>query len=636
MAANSHEVAIDKKWTVDELVSKIIIEQDTTHKKQLNIHFASCNKEQLGMHFASGGYSSTEIISVCFIEKWYAIRLSRLKVVGEVILKLSNLNKFDRIINVNKFAEHHVGYSHEIPNGPYLDWMRPLLSDDFTSLVSFDGFAQSDYDLGIKYIEDYDVICDMISRDKLISIKLGFNTGYAGTKNGNNIWNKETNNLMCDKSRLINAIKSTNTLKEISLDSHCLVNHKILETMLKEALQINFSVTTLISVSNMGTVIDMCKEWPQRILSAYESEWEEIIDKKVHNQYASWWPKIQKRNEESQKFNAIISGDQKDDGIWSNNQCPKHIASKLLPYHFPSIPSLAFNKKGDLCFCIKCHNQRKDKTVYKRGKPPMKYALPIEWVRFGLKTDDVKCTMANVWDEWHVAFHGTTKEVIPEIFKSGRILLKPGDITMDRKELGIRVGHIKKTFKRYNKYSKSDEIFDPNQIYMSPSIKYSAHGAYAKWVYCQHPDDKDRTIKVQFAFQLRVQPGSYKIGQETVGAAKSGLKLDVNFSNNELEWYTKHNLGIVLHGLLLHIKEVNVPTKRRKKYDISKDEDDEKGGPYSEKKGKSKAKFTAKFKYENKLYILLKMGLKIKEDRAKELLLRHDGDLNEILADIFK
>eukprot|EP01084_Bolivina_argentea_P150930 263506_1 len=514
--------------------------------------------------------------------------------------------KYDRIISVEIHSDEKSGM---------LNWMIPLVGDEFTSLLSLEFWTYNTYRSNIRDISSYNILCDMISRDKVIVLNLSLD--------GSGIYSVNNNKFLMDKSKLINAIKSTNTLKEIRIISernrperfpNLSEYHSELEKLLKEGLSMNYSVTELINDEN-------CDEFDLKKLSAG---------------YNEWWPSIKKRNEESQAFNKIISGDQKDDGVWNNNKCPKTIATKLLSYHFSSIPSLAFNKKGDRCFCVKCHNYRKDKIIYKRGKPAKRYALPIQWVRFGLKTDDTKCMMANVWEEWHVAFHGTTKEIVPEIFKSGLILLKPGDITMDCKELSIRGGHIKKVFKRYNKYSKQEETFDPNQIYMSPSIKYAGHGAYSKWIYCQHPDDKDRTIKVQFAFQLRVQPGSYKIGQETVGAAKSGLKLDVNFSNNELEWYTKHNLGIVLHGLLLHIKEVNVPTKRRKKYDISKDEDDEKGGPYSEKKGKSKAKFTAKFKYENKLYILLKMGLKIKEDRAKELLLRHDGDLNEILADIFK
>ena len=71
----------------------------------------------------------------------------------------------------------------------------------------------------------------------------------------------------------------------------------------------------------------------------------------------------------------------------------------------------------------------------------------------------------------HVAFHGTTKDVIPSIFKAGLHLLKPGDHTITGVQLGTRGGHITKPFKRYNKYSKEEETFDPNQIFVSPSIK---------------------------------------------------------------------------------------------------------------------------------------------------------------------
>ena len=51
-------------------------------------------------------------------------------------------------------------------------------------------------------------------------------------------------------------------------------------------------------------------------------------------------------------------------------------------------------------------------------------------------------------------------------------------------------------------------------------------------------------------FQLRIRPNSYGIGQETVGASDYGETVDEHFSNNELEFYSKENVGIVIHGLL--------------------------------------------------------------------------------------
>ena len=136
------------------------------------------------------------------------------------------------------------------------------------------------------------------------------------------------------------------------------------------------------------------------------------------------------------------------------------------------IPDDFFDPKGDTCFCTSCHSLRGDKVIYNRGKPSKQYALPVEWVRFGLKTDSGKCKMNKVFDEWHVAFHGTTKQDVNEIFKSGLVLLKPGDHTMNGDQLKMKSGHFKKSFDRYNKYSKKNEKFDPNQIFVSPSIRY--------------------------------------------------------------------------------------------------------------------------------------------------------------------
>ena len=155
---------------------------------------------------------------------------------------------------------------------------------------------------------------------------------------------------------------------------------------------------------------------------------------------------------------------QKKDG-----NCPKEIAKLILKEQF-DLPHESFDTNGDKCFCILCHSSRGDSMIYSRGKPSQKYALPVEWVRFGLKTDAGKCKMNKVFEEWHVAFHGTSKQDVYEIFKSGLILLKPGDYTNGH-QLGMKKGHIKKSFDRYNRYSNKNEKFDPNQIFVSPSIR---------------------------------------------------------------------------------------------------------------------------------------------------------------------
>lgn len=58
-------------------------------------------------------------------------------------------------------------------------------------------------------------------------------------------------------------------------------------------------------------------------------------------------------------------------------------------------------------------------------------------------------------------------------------------------------------------------------------------------------------LSVQAVFQLRQRPGSYGIGQETVGAGAG--RLDPLIGNEQLEYYTREGAGIFLHGLLLRV-----------------------------------------------------------------------------------
>ena len=91
----------------------------------------------------------------------------------------------------------------------------------------------------------------------------------------------------------------------------------------------------------------------------------------------------------------------------------------------------------------------------------------------GIDVDvNAKILMNNVWDEWHVAFHGTSKQDVYEIFQSGLVLLKAGDYTMSGDKLKMRTGHFQASFNRWNEYYQQYEDFDPNQIFVSPSIRY--------------------------------------------------------------------------------------------------------------------------------------------------------------------
>ncbi|ETO20227.1 SPRY domain containing protein [Reticulomyxa filosa] len=268
---------------------------------------------------------------------------------------------------------------------------------------------------------------------------------------------------------------------------------------------------------------------------------------------------------------------QQQQSPWRSGMCPAQLAKQILSKNF-ALSQAHFDAEQDLCYCNECCAKRNDKDCYFRGKPPMKYVIPRGWVRVGLQVPKGKVLDNKVFDEWHVAFHGTDVDGVRGIFNCGLQLLKPGDVKLGGDKISISRGHIMRPFQRTNLYTNEEELFDPNQIFTSPSIKfnficirlyifvyactclydrYAAHGCYAKSFYCEHPQDRNRFLRVEFGFQVRQRPGSYSIGQETVGAMRDGIVLDEYFNNSELEWYTQENVGIVVYGLLMKIREAD-------------------------------------------------------------------------------
>eukprot|EP01084_Bolivina_argentea_P022113 41095_1 len=240
--------------------------------------------------------------------------------------------------------------------------------------------------------------------------------------------------------------------------------------------------------------------------------------------------------------------DIKMEDIMENNKCLVMDNATQILTNYLKIPSEFIDSSKNFCYCEKCHTTRGDNEYYPRGKPSKKYVLPIGWSRIGLNVYAPKCKINNVWNDWHVAYHGCSIETAKNIFKSGLVLLKPGDSTINGEELKIKPGHIKGEVQRYNEYTMKNELFDPNQIFVTPSIRYASNEIYAK-PFSIH--DGCQKLKAQCVFQLRIRPGCYNIGQETIGATTAGTIIDKHIPNKELEWYTKEFLGIIIYGLLI-------------------------------------------------------------------------------------
>eukprot|EP00483_Globobulimina_turgida_P007589 UN07604 len=90
-----------------------------------------------------------------------------MKILGEAILYLSKMNIYDRIIHIKSGGESPIKF----------DWMSPLLSDEFTSLIAMQPAPNqlpddrdTEFDDRIKFERNYNVLCDMIANDKIIQV----------------------------------------------------------------------------------------------------------------------------------------------------------------------------------------------------------------------------------------------------------------------------------------------------------------------------------------------------------------------------------------------------------------------------------------------------------------------------------
>ena len=56
------------------------------------------------------------------------------------------------------------------------------------------------------------------------------------------------------------------------------------------------------------------------------------------------------------------------------------------------------------------------------------------------------------------------------------------------------------------------------------------------------------------AFQVLIDPNSYKVGKETLGYGSKPI--DTEFDNSEIEWSTKEYGTTILYGLLIKAEEI--------------------------------------------------------------------------------
>nr|XP_006820344.1 PREDICTED: neuralized-like protein 4-like [Saccoglossus kowalevskii] len=206
------------------------------------------------------------------------------------------------------------------------------------------------------------------------------------------------------------------------------------------------------------------------------------------------------------------------------------------------IPKEFFNPKFDLCYCNKCHTSRGDALYYVRGEPGMVYGIPITWCRFALNVHQSRVDALQVFDKWHIAYHGTQAQTVSDILKTGELLIA-GDVGYGGKQIKEGEGHYHDGWKPHK--------FDTKNIFLSPTIRYAGLEAYSKpFRYRDRKTGKTYTAKA--SFQVCIRPHSYRVGKQTVGAT---FVFDPKINNNECEWYTKERGAIILYGLLINVRE---------------------------------------------------------------------------------
>ena len=89
-----------------------------------------------------------------------------------------------------------------------------------------------------------------------------------------------------------------------------------------------------------------------------------------------------------------------------------------------------FHDKTDRCYCAGCYEAAQPDTI--TGVDGRKYVIPRGWFRCGLKVPEGRVAELDIFNKWHVSYHGTSNPalVVSSILREGRFVL-PGQKLMD-------------------------------------------------------------------------------------------------------------------------------------------------------------------------------------------------------------
>jgi len=153
-------------------------------------------------------------------------------------------------------------------------------------------------------------------------------------------------------------------------------------------------------------------------------------------------------------------------------------------------------------------------------------------------------SLNNVLTTWHVAFHGLKIPHVRRCMDSG-VLFQPGD--PDFGEFGYEEFPVKRTKERA-------EDGNSPLLVLSPSVDYAAITEFSKR-YDYVDSSSKMKLSARVAFQVLVQPGSYKAGPpsypnpHTDGRFAPTPSIDLE----TLEWETKEHGATHVSALLVRL-----------------------------------------------------------------------------------
>ncbi|XP_074654148.1 neuralized-like protein 4 [Tubulanus polymorphus] len=213
--------------------------------------------------------------------------------------------------------------------------------------------------------------------------------------------------------------------------------------------------------------------------------------------------------------------------------CTRYKSSLGLPDGYFSTESYS------VCYCESCHKVRADEAYCRQGEPPKEYGIPFGWCRFSLRLPS-KAEALNVFDKWHIAYHGTQVGAIRKILDYGELHM-PSDV------MGSAI--LAAQHDLFSEKRKPEDC-DVKQIILSPSIRYAACDTYAPRHEFRDPKTK-KSYQAKLAFQVRMKPGSYRVSSQSVEANE---QIDPRIGNHEIEWCTKERGATMLVDLLIRVE----------------------------------------------------------------------------------